>query len=75
MTTLLQLNPPIPVVTPKGDGMAVVVIDYGPALNSIWIVILDDSHKFIHVDSAELLGAGNEMWDMKHPEPMVERNV
>lgn len=26
---LLQLNPSIPVITPKGSGEAVVLIDYG----------------------------------------------
>jgi len=26
---LLQLNPPIPVITPKGKAMAHVLIDYG----------------------------------------------
>jgi hypothetical protein len=26
----LQLDPPIPVITPKGDGYAHLLIDYGP---------------------------------------------
>ena len=30
--TLLQLNPPLPLVTPKGKGLAYVLIDYGRAL-------------------------------------------
>lgn len=72
---MLQLNPPLPVVTPKGDAMAHVLIDYGPMLNTIWIVFLDETNECIHVDSAEILAAGSAMWDLKHPEPQKERKV
>jgi hypothetical protein len=39
----LQLNPPIPVVTPRGEGYAQVLIDYGAEFNLPWVVFLDDS--------------------------------
>lgn len=32
-----QLNPPIPVKTPKGDAFAQVLIDYGPEYDLIWV--------------------------------------
>ncbi len=35
---LLQLHPPIWVVTPKGRGLAVLVIDYGPDHDLLWTV-------------------------------------
>lgn len=38
---LLQLNPPIPVTTPLGNGIAIVVMDYGVDFNSVWVVMLD----------------------------------
>ena len=42
MTHIQQLNPPMPVVTPKGSGLAHLVIDYGPEHNLLWVVFLDD---------------------------------
>lgn len=41
MSYALQLNPTIPVDTPKGHGEAVLVIDYGPEHNLYWVVFLD----------------------------------
>jgi hypothetical protein len=31
--SILQLDPPIPIITPKGDGYAHLLIDYGPENN------------------------------------------
>jgi len=39
---MIQLNPPIPVKTPKGDGYAQVLIDYGPEHNLMWVVFQDN---------------------------------
>src|SRR5450755_1155476 len=41
--SILQLDPPIPVVTPKGEGYAHLLIDYGPEYNLLWVCFLDDS--------------------------------
>lgn len=38
---MLQLNPPIPVETPKGSGYAQVLIDYGPDYDLLWVVFQD----------------------------------
>jgi hypothetical protein len=40
---ILQLNPPIPLITPKGKGFAHLVIDYSQEHDLIWVVFLDDS--------------------------------
>ena len=40
MQSMLQLNPPIPMRTPKGEGMATLVIDYGPDFDLWWTVIV-----------------------------------
>lgn len=33
-----QLQPPIPMQTPKGEGLAYGVIDYGPDYDLLWVV-------------------------------------
>jgi hypothetical protein len=37
---MLQLNPTIDVATPLGDGEAIMVIDYGVNVNTVWVVRL-----------------------------------
>jgi len=38
---MLRLDPPLPVVTPKGKGPAHVLIDYGAEHNLMWVVFQD----------------------------------
>lgn len=38
---MIQLNPPIPLETPRGLGMANVLIDYGPEHHLLWAVFID----------------------------------
>ena len=38
---ITQLNPPLPLRTPKGDGLAHFVIDYGPETDLLWVVFLE----------------------------------
>jgi hypothetical protein len=37
----LQLNPPLPLETSKGSGLAHFVIDYGPESALLWVVFMD----------------------------------
>jgi len=37
---MLQLNPPLPMLTPKGEGFAHVLIDYGPESDLYWTVFI-----------------------------------
>ncbi|WPB85017.1 hypothetical protein [Sediminicoccus rosea] len=39
--TLRQLNPPLPMTTPHGPGLAHFVMDYGPESHLLWVVFLD----------------------------------
>jgi hypothetical protein len=39
---ITQLNPPIPVRTPRGKGFAQMLIDYGIDYDFIWVVFQDD---------------------------------
>lgn len=43
--TMLQLNPPMPVVTPDGKAMAHVLIDYGPEHDLLWVCFQDDNRQ------------------------------
>ncbi len=57
---MIQLNPPIPLSTPRGNGLAHFVIDYGPEHNLIWTVFLDDS---------------GECWSFSNPEIRAQKNI
>jgi hypothetical protein len=39
---ILQLNPPIPVATPKGKALAQLVIDYGAEHDLLWVCFQDN---------------------------------
>ncbi len=57
---MLQLNPPIPVNTPKGKGMAHVLIDYGVEFDLCWVVFIDES---------------KECWTFKNQEIRAQENI
>ena len=38
---MIQLNPPIPIETPHGSGLAHVLIDYGPEFDLLWVCFID----------------------------------
>ena len=63
MQTMLQLNPPIPLVTPKGEGLAVMVIDYGPDHDLWWTVIV---HSGPH---------SGEIWTYPNPQVRGVENI
>lgn len=42
---MLQLNPPIPVTTPEGKGLAQVLIDYGAEHDLIWVVFQNNNRE------------------------------
>ena len=55
-----QLNPPLPVTTPKGSGLAHLVIDYRPEHNLFWVVFID---------------ATGECWTYPNPEIRAQKNI
>jgi hypothetical protein len=57
---ITQLNPPIPLSTPKGDGYALLVIDYGQEHHLLWTVAID---------------ATGEIWTFANPEVRAQKNV
>jgi hypothetical protein len=66
---MIQLNPPIHVLTPLGEGDALMVIDYGCHLNTVWVVWLFAEGKVTHFDSSDIRVMGNLMYGIPHPEP------
>jgi hypothetical protein len=38
---ITQLDPPLPLQTPKGSGWAHLVIDYGQESHLLWVVFMD----------------------------------
>jgi hypothetical protein len=54
-----QLNPPLPLVTSKGEGWAHFVIDYGPESALFWVVFMD---------------ADGACWTVPNPEVRISFN-
>lgn len=57
---VLQLNPPIPIVTPKGNALAYVLIDYGPEYDLLWQCFQDDT---------------GESWTWNNKEIRAQKNI
>jgi hypothetical protein len=56
---MLQLDPMLPMVTPKGKGYAFLVIDYSQEHDLLWVVSLNDS---------------GEIWAFRNPEVRFDVN-
>ena len=56
---LTQLDPPLPMQTPKGTGWAHFVIDYGPESHLLWVVFKD---------------ADGACWTFPNPEIRIQSN-
>lgn len=65
---MLQLNPTISVKTPKGDAEALIIIDYGVNVNSVWLCRMKGG-KVLHFYSDDILIYDNPMngngWDIE----------
>lgn len=57
---MLQLNPPLPMLTPKGEGFAHVLIDYGPESDLYWTVFVT---------------ATGEVWTFSNREVRAAKNI
>jgi hypothetical protein len=58
--SVIQLNPPIPMITPKGEAYAHVLIDYGPEFHLLWVCFQDDT---------------GECWTWPNPDVRAVKNV
>lgn len=57
---MLQLNPPLPLNTPKGEGFAHFLIDYGPESDLYWTVFIT---------------ATGEIWTFSNREVRASKNI
>lgn len=57
---ILQLNPQIPVITPRGKGAAIGWIDYSAEHDIMWIVFQDDT---------------NECWTWRNKDIRAQQNL
>ena len=64
---ITQLNPPLYVNTPLGEGHCLFLLDYGPSINTVWLVHLFEDGRVVHIDSSEIRCMGNEMYGIPHP--------
>lgn len=56
---MTQLNPPIPLDTPKGKAWAVALVDYGPQWDLQWVTFIHDT---------------GECWTFRNPEVRQGKN-
>lgn len=57
---MLQLNPPLPLKTLKGDGLAHFLLDYGPESDLYWTVFIT---------------ATGEIWTFANREVRADKNI
>jgi hypothetical protein len=56
---MLQLNPPIPLRTSRGKGVAHFVVDYGVDFDLYWVVFLDESGECWTLNNREVRAVDN----------------
>jgi hypothetical protein len=52
--------------TPHGEGIALLVIDYGPQINTIWVVANCQDGRVRHYDSNDITLTQNKTLDINH---------
>ncbi len=65
---VIQLNPPLPMVTPKGEGWAHFLIDYGPESALFWVVFMDEDGACWTVPNSEVRMYKNWTLGRQRPE-------
>ena len=66
---ITQLNPPLPLETSKGSGLAHFVIDYGPEADLVWVVFMDKDGACWSVPNPEIRMSFNWTMGRRKPEP------
>lgn len=64
---MLQLDPQIPLITDKGPGQAILVIDYSEESDLMFVVILDDTGEIWTVPNHKVRGFANYSIGRKKP--------
>jgi len=66
---ITQLDPPLPLETPKGAGLAHFVVDYGPEADLVWVVFMDKDGACWSVPNPEIRMSFNWTMGRRKPEP------
>lgn len=72
---MLQLNPPIPVVTPRGKGHAHVLLDYSQEHDLMWVVFLDESRECWTYSNREIRAQDNASLGRPGRTPLPEVTI
>jgi len=64
---ILQLDPPVPLTTPRGKGFAHLVIDYGQEHDLLWVVFQDETGECWTWRNADVKIQPNETLGRKLP--------
>lgn len=59
---MIQLNPGIPLLTPEGKGLAILVSDYGTDFDLEWTVVLDKNGQIWNYKTSKVRGINNITW-------------
>lgn len=59
MSHILQLNPPIPMWTEKGEGLAIFVLDYGVDYDLMYTVIISKTGEIWTLRNSQVRGVIN----------------
>ncbi|PWT73948.1 MAG: hypothetical protein C5B60_07500 [Chloroflexi bacterium] len=70
---ILQLDPPLPLHTPHGEGWAYFLIDYGVEHHLMWVVFLDADGGCWTVPNPQVRLDAN--WSLEAPRAPTERKV
>lgn len=68
----LQLNPPIPLETPKGKAWAVALIDYGPQWDLQWITFIHGTGECWTFLNRDIRQEANMTFGIGKPTPIHE---
>lgn len=66
-TSMLQLDPPLPLNTPKGEGLAHVLIDYGPESDLYWTVFITETGEIWTFSNRDVRASKNVTLGRNHP--------
>ena len=72
---ITQLNPPLPLETPKGTGWAHFVLDYGPEADLLWVVFLDKDGACWSVPNPDVRMSFNWTMGRRKPQKTAEPAV
>lgn len=65
---ILQLDPPLPLWTNKGTGVAHFLIDYGLEFDLMWVVFLDDTGQCWSLRNTDVRAMPNISYGATRPE-------